>query len=94
MATSPFPSIAFLWPALVAASVSDAASALASEFAHLAADAEADEPRPMAPRWASPNQVALELATMRLRDFSDGAAGRPTLVCAPFALHGATIARA
>jgi poly(3-hydroxybutyrate) depolymerase len=46
----------------------------------------------MAPRWASPNRVALELATMRLRDFSDGAAGRPTLVCAPFALHEATIA--
>src|SRR5215471_2053978 len=92
MATSPFPSIAFLWPALVAASVSDAASALASEYAHLAAEAEADEPPPVPPRWASPNEVALELAAMRLRDFSDGAAGRPTLVCAPFALHGATIA--
>jgi poly(3-hydroxyalkanoate) synthetase len=32
MAGSPFPSIAFLWPALLAASVSDAASAMASEF--------------------------------------------------------------
>jgi pimeloyl-ACP methyl ester carboxylesterase len=29
---------------------------------------------------------------MRLRDFSTGAAGIPTLICAPFALHGANIA--
>jgi len=92
MTTSPFPSIAFLWPALMAASVSDAASAIAREFAHLAAEAEEDEPPPVVPRWASGNEIALELATMRLRDFSDGAAGMPTLVCAPFALHGATIA--
>ncbi|HXW26635.1 MAG TPA: alpha/beta fold hydrolase [Xanthobacteraceae bacterium] len=91
MATSPFPSIAFLWPALVAASVSDAAAAVASEFAHLAGSIDA-EPAAPAPRWASPNEIALELSTMRLRDFSQGASGAPTLVCAPFALHGATIA--
>ncbi|HML13482.1 MAG TPA: alpha/beta fold hydrolase [Xanthobacteraceae bacterium] len=90
MATPSLPSIAFLWPALLAASVSDAASAMANEFAHLAGtDAE---PAPPAPRWASANEIALELATMRLRDFSRGAAGATTLVCAPFALHGSTIA--
>ena len=76
----------------MAASVSAAASALAREFAHLAAEAEEDEPPVVVPRWASGNEIALELSTMRLRDFSDGAAGMPTLVCAPFALHGATIA--
>jgi poly(3-hydroxybutyrate) depolymerase len=92
MATAPFPSIAFLWPALLAASVSDAASAVASEFAHLATAAEDAEPPAVAPRWASPNDIALELPTMRLRDFSKGADGITTLVCAPFALHGATIA--
>jgi poly(3-hydroxybutyrate) depolymerase len=81
-----------MWPALLAASVSDAASAVASEFAHLAATAQEAEPPPIAPRWASPNEVVLELPTMRLRDFSRGAAGMTTLVCAPFALHGATIA--
>jgi len=59
MATSLYPSIAFLWPALVAASVSDAASALASEFAHLAAAAEEAEPPVVAPRWASANEIAL-----------------------------------
>jgi len=92
MAGSPFPSVAFLWPALLAASVSDAASAVASEFAQLAAAAEEAEPPLVAPRWASANEIALELATMRLRDFSGGSAGPPTLICAPFALHGATIA--
>jgi len=81
-----------MWPALLAASVSDAASAVASEFAQLAAAAEEAEPPLVAPRWASANEIALELATMRVRDFSGGSAGEPTLICAPFALHGATIA--
>jgi poly(3-hydroxybutyrate) depolymerase len=92
MAGSPFPSIAFLWPALLAASVSDAASAMAGEFAHLAATAEEAEPPVVPPRWASANEIALELPTMRLRDFSAGTTGAPTLVCAPFALHGASVA--
>jgi len=92
MAGSSFPSVAFLWPALLAASVSDAASAMASEFAQLASAVEEAEPPAVAPRWASPNEVALDLSTMQLRDFSGGAAGVTTLVCAPFALHGATIA--
>jgi poly(3-hydroxybutyrate) depolymerase len=92
MAASPFPSVAFMWPALLAASVSDAASAVASEFAHLAAAADEAEPPAVPPRWASPNEIVLELSTVRLRDFSAGAAGVTTLVCAPFALHGSTIA--
>jgi pimeloyl-ACP methyl ester carboxylesterase len=92
MVGSPFPSIAFLWPALLAASVSDAASTMAGEFAHLAATAEEAEPPVVPPRWASANEIALELPTMRLRDFSAGATGAPTLVCAPFALHGASVA--
>ena len=39
-----------------------------------------------------PNEVVLELPALRLRDFSRQARGRATLVCAPYALHGATIA--
>jgi poly(3-hydroxyalkanoate) synthetase len=42
--------------------------------------------------WTTPNKVALELATLRLRDFSRRRAGRPVLICAPYALHGALIA--
>src|SRR6516165_9929626 len=39
--------------------------------------------------WTTPNRIALELATLRLRDFSRGAAGFPALICAPYALHRA-----
>lgn len=42
--------------------------------------------------WASPNTISLELGTMSLRNFSARTEGRATLICAPYALHGATIA--
>ncbi|WP_375314618.1 alpha/beta fold hydrolase [Bradyrhizobium sp. A5] len=42
--------------------------------------------------WTTPNSVALELATMRLRDCSRARSGQPALVCAPYALHRALIA--
>ncbi|MGA9088188.1 MAG: alpha/beta fold hydrolase [Bradyrhizobium sp.] len=42
--------------------------------------------------WTTANTVALELASMRLRNFSIGTDGPATLVCAPYALHGATVA--
>ncbi|PDT87763.1 poly(3-hydroxyalkanoate) synthetase [Bradyrhizobium sp. Y36] len=42
--------------------------------------------------WTTPNDVALELATMRLRDCSKDKSGPPALVCAPYALHRALIA--
>src|SRR5271169_3084533 len=42
--------------------------------------------------WTSPNTIALELGSMRLRNFSIRADGPATLICAPYALHGATIA--
>ena len=42
--------------------------------------------------WTTSNTVALELASMRLRNFSIETSGLATLICAPYALHGATIA--
>jgi poly(3-hydroxyalkanoate) synthetase len=39
--------------------------------------------------WTTPNVIALQLSSMRLRDFSRGRGGRPLLVCAPYALHSA-----
>jgi poly(3-hydroxyalkanoate) synthetase len=42
--------------------------------------------------WKTPNKVALELPTLRLRDFSRRRTGPPALICAPYALHGALIA--
>ena len=86
MAEQPFPSIAFLWPAL--ASAGGLWSAFADPFARLAAT-EAKSP---ASKWANPSRVALELASMRLRDFGAQECGTATLICAPFALHRATIA--
>jgi hypothetical protein len=42
--------------------------------------------------WTTSNTVALELASMRLRNFSIEKGGLATLICAPYALHSATIA--
>jgi poly(3-hydroxybutyrate) depolymerase len=88
--SSQFACAAFLWPALIAESASEIASAAAREFANLAI-----EPQPQTsarePQWTTQNRVALELPTVRLRDFSAIGEGTPTLLCAPFALHGSTI---
>src|SRR5262245_9811860 len=81
-------SVAYLWPALAAASAGAAATAFAREFAGLALGAPA---RRRKPSWTTPNRIALDLSTVRLRDFSTAAARPGTLVCAPFALHGATL---
>jgi poly(3-hydroxyalkanoate) synthetase len=51
-----------------------------------------DVPAPREPAWATPNTIALELKTVRLRDFSNAEGGVATLLCAPFALHGAAVA--
>lgn len=56
------------------------------------------KPEPAAPvdapplAWTTPNTVALELPTMRLRDFSSRPVGRPLLICGPYALHTTLIA--
>jgi len=91
MAKQPFPSIAFLWPALAAASAGQMASALADELVRLAG-AVAPPAEVAEPLWTTCNRVALELPTMLLRDFSGESDGVPQLVCVPFALHQATIA--
>jgi poly(3-hydroxyalkanoate) synthetase len=87
-------SLAFLWPALVASTASEIAAQFAKQFTGLAVgDSEAPAAEPA---WATPHRLALELKTVRLRDFStDGkrrSSGRsPALLCAPFALHGAAV---
>jgi poly(3-hydroxyalkanoate) synthetase len=82
--------MAFLWPALVVESASELASAVAKELVDLAVGSQGDSRGPEL-QWSTPNKVALELASVRLRDFSMAGEGVPSLVCAPFALHGATI---
>lgn len=86
-----FSHLAFMWPALAATSASEFAAALAKNWTELALgdDDETDEP---APAWTTDNRVTLDLSTVHLRDFSTAAAGVPVLLCAPFALHRATVA--
>lgn len=85
-----FPPLAFLWPALAAETASEFASAMAREFINLAVRPGAETGAPE-PQFSTRNKVVLELATVRLRGFSTASDGPATLVCAPFALHGAAI---
>ena len=80
-----------LWPLIAAASASEAMAVQAGDLARLMAGQEAEPGRAALP-WTTPNKVSLEMPSLTLRDFSTGSTGTPTLVCAPFALHGATLA--
>jgi poly(3-hydroxyalkanoate) synthetase len=79
---------AMLWPM--------AAARLALEaYLHWFAGREPPPPEPQRElplSWTTPNVIALQLTSMRLRDFSRKAAGRPLLICAPFSLHEPLIA--
>ncbi|ALK07917.1 alpha/beta fold hydrolase [Blastochloris viridis] len=74
---------------IAAAAMTEAACGFSEQVAHLLSGAAAPS-EPLA--WTTPNRVRLDLATMRLRDFSTGTAGVATLIAAPFALHTAVIA--
>ncbi len=80
-----------LWPLIAAATASDAAASWFGGLAR-AVIAEGGDRQTPEPCWTTPHAIALELATARLRDFSIGEDGVPTLICAPYALHGAVIA--
>jgi poly(3-hydroxyalkanoate) synthetase len=81
---------ALFWPALA---VAETGVALARQMVGALAPAVVEEETPAPePVWASANEVVLELGSARLRRFAAGQAGRPILVCAPFALHDARIA--
>ena len=84
------PHLAFLWPALAAASASELAGSIAKQF--IGFSGATDDPAAgREPDWATPNTVVLDLKTVRLRDFSTVHEGVPTLLCAPYALHGAGV---
>jgi poly(3-hydroxyalkanoate) synthetase len=86
-----FPYAAYLWPALAAASASDFVASVAKQFVDLAVGSPGDVAAPE-PAWETPNAIALDLQTVRLRDFTTSSDGIPTLVCTPFALHSSTVA--
>jgi poly(3-hydroxybutyrate) depolymerase len=87
----PFGSALF-WPLMAAMSASEATSAFVHQMARMTAADVAMRPEVPRPEWATPNHLTLELPTLLLRDFSAGRPGVPTLICAPYALHGATVA--
>src|SRR5271166_5155747 len=84
------PNLAFLWPAMAAASAGEMAVAFAKQFTNLAVGTFESIAPP--PRWTTPNKIALDLKTVRLRDFTTHKTGVPALLCAPLALHGAMVA--
>ena len=86
-----FPYAAFFWPALVAASAGETASSMAAQFLGFSGDADDDHIR-QEPEGATPSKIALELHTVRLRDFTMIKSGVPTRLCTPLALHGAAVA--
>src|SRR5258708_12038979 len=86
-----FPYAAFFWPALAAASAGEIASSFAAHFLGSSGDADGDR-TPQEPEGATPSKIALELHSVRLRDFTMVKSGVPTLLCTPLALHGATLA--
>jgi poly(3-hydroxyalkanoate) synthetase len=91
-ATPTLSGMPFLWPLQFACAVSDSTASALRWYSGLLAGAADAEAVTVEPAWTTPNRVSLELSTLRLRDFSNGATGQPALICAPYALHGATIA--
>jgi len=84
-----YPDAAYFWPALAAVSMGETASLVAAQLMGLAGDRDhaADEPK-----GATPSRIALDLHTVRLRDYTTAEHGVPTLLCTPLALHGGTVA--
>jgi poly(3-hydroxyalkanoate) synthetase len=87
-----FFSIPFLWPLVATATASEAAASILNDLARTLVTEQTELPLSEEPQWATRHRVALELQSMRLRDFSQHSHSEPTLICAPFALHGATVA--
>jgi len=84
-----FPYAAFFWPALAAVSAGEAASSVAAYLMGFdAAAGHVDQE----PEGFTPSRIALDLRTVRLRDFAKADSGVPTLLCTPFALHGGAVA--
>ena len=91
-AVAPASSSPFLWPLVLAAAANEAAASCFNEFVHALVTNEAEPRSAPEPQWTTPHRVVMELQSLQLRDFSCGSDGVPALVCAPFALHAATVA--
>lgn len=87
-------SVPWMWPMAAALEAGETGLELFQENLRFLSEMERVE-NPAPPEWATRNTVALDLDTMRLRDFSSGHSGThqaPVLVDAPYAGHSAAIA--
>src|SRR5260370_22010380 len=84
-----FPYAAFFWPALAAVSAGEAASSVAAYLMGFDAAADSSDQEP---EGVTPSRIALDLRTVRLRDFAKADSGVPTLLFPPVALHGGAVA--
>lgn len=85
-------SVPLFWPLTAALTWGDQVTALMKRSMDYAAELGVVD-HPPQPQWATPNEVRLDLATMRLREFSRPRPGQvPILIDAPFAGHSSTIA--
>lgn len=92
IAKTPYgPDLPFFWPTRVPLETMRARSAAAGATLAFAGTVLRTQALRAAPEWASPNEVRLDLHTLRLREFARGG-GRFALVVAPYAGHSATIA--
>jgi len=85
---APSPDAFFLWPFAAARVATERMSWWLDALGRPPAEANTAP----ASDWTTPNDVALQLTSMQLRDFASAPDGQPALVCAPFALHNALIA--
>jgi poly(3-hydroxyalkanoate) synthetase len=82
----------FMWPGAMAVAASEAIASSLEQFARYLSGADYEAAETGQRLWTTRHQLCLELGTMELRDFSTSRTGVPALICAPFALHCATIA--
>jgi poly(3-hydroxybutyrate) depolymerase len=84
--------VPLFWPLAAGAEIAEAELKLTAHNIKFLAEAEKID-FGLHPQFATENRIALDLRTMKLRDFSlPGAAGMPTLVDAPYAGHTSTAA--
>jgi poly(3-hydroxybutyrate) depolymerase len=77
------------WPLAATARAGELAFRTLGELWGSSPQGEPEGPEPL---FATPNRIILDLTTLRAREFSQGGDATPTVVVAPLALHGATMA--
>jgi len=82
----------FMWPGAMAVAASEAIAASLERFGRYLSGAPFEAAETGQRLWTTSHRLRLQLGTMELRDFSTARTGVAALICAPFALHCATIA--